>query len=220
VRRFESYTRRDSGFTYLTVLFAVAFMGLGLAMTGEVWRTAAMREKEAELLYVGNQYRLAIERYYKRGAMQYPRALEDLLKDPRDPGTRRYLRKHYFDPITGQDDWGVVKAPDGGIMGVYSRSEDKPFKTAGFSVENKLFEQAATYSSWKFVYTPVVNALPVPSQLPPSSSDATQSLPEAARRPIGAASPAIPPSPSVAPSASDAGARPPQSDGPFSPRHE
>jgi hypothetical protein len=31
------------------VLFIVALMGLGLAITGEVWRTAVMREREAEL---------------------------------------------------------------------------------------------------------------------------------------------------------------------------
>src|SRR5262245_36530790 len=42
-----------TGFTYLTILFVVAFMGIGLALTGEVWHTAALREKEAQLLYAG-----------------------------------------------------------------------------------------------------------------------------------------------------------------------
>ena len=51
---------RQAGFTYLTVLFVVAFMGIGLAVTGEVWRTTVLRAREAELLWVGNQYRLAI----------------------------------------------------------------------------------------------------------------------------------------------------------------
>jgi type II secretory pathway pseudopilin PulG len=144
----------ESGFTYLTVLFVVAFMGLGLAMTGEVWRTTALRGREADLLWVGNQYRIAIERYTKRGDMRYPRSLDDLLKDPRDPGVRRYLRKRYADPLTGSEEWGLVKAPDGGIMGVYSLSGDKPFKTAAFRAEDKSFEQAAAYSDWKFVYQP------------------------------------------------------------------
>ena len=54
---------RQKGFTYLTILFVVAIMGAGLALTGQVWHTAAMRDKESELLYVGNQYRKAIERY-------------------------------------------------------------------------------------------------------------------------------------------------------------
>ena len=57
---------------------------------------------EAELLYGGNQYRRAIERYYVSGPRQFPRALEDLLKDPRKPGTERYLRKLYIDPLSFQ----------------------------------------------------------------------------------------------------------------------
>lgn len=157
------------GFTYLTVLFVVAFMGLGLAMTGEVYRTTVLRQREAELLWVGNQYRVAIEGYYKHGAMRYPRTLDDLLKDPRDPATRRYLRKRYPDPITGSDEWGIVKAPDGGIMGVYSLSGAQPLKTAGFRIADKALEQAGAYSDWKFVYTPGAPgaSLPVPQGSPP-----------------------------------------------------
>jgi type II secretory pathway pseudopilin PulG len=155
----------QSGFTYLTVLFVVAFMGIGLALTGELWHTAVTREKEAQLLHVGNQYRHAIARYYASGPRQYPRTLEDLLKDPRKPNTERHLRKLYFDPITGKNDWGQVKGPDGGIMGVYSSSAERPFKTAGFGVYNKEFEGAGKYSDWKFVYAPA--AAQVPGQVPP-----------------------------------------------------
>jgi type II secretory pathway pseudopilin PulG len=151
--------RRVAGFTYLTILFVVAIMGLGLALTGEVWHTVALREKEAELLHVGNHYRKAIERYYLSGPRQYPRSLGDLLKDPRKPGTERYLRRLYPDPVTGSDEWGIVKAPDGGIMGVHSRSEDKPLKVAGFRPPAQQgFESAKQYSDWKFVYTPPAQA--------------------------------------------------------------
>ena len=155
---------RQSGFTYLTVLFVVAFMGLGMAMAGKVYRTTVLREREAQLLWVGNQYRLAIEAYAKRGGGLYPRSLDDLLKDPRDPGVRRYLRSRYPDPVTGSDEWGIVKAADGGIMGVYSVSEAAPLKTAGFRALDAAFEDAARYSDWKFVYQPGAPgaALPVP----------------------------------------------------------
>ena len=145
---------RCSGFTYLTVLFVVAIMGAGLALVGEVWHTAAVREKEAELLFVGYQYRKAIERYYLSGPRQYPRSLADLLRDPRKPGTERYLRQLYPDPITGKAEWGLVKAPDGGVMGVHSLSDGKPFKTASFRPRDAVFEGAAKYSDWNFVYTP------------------------------------------------------------------
>lgn len=142
-------------------------MGIGLALTGEVWHSVALREKEVQLLYAGNQYRRAIERYYLGGPRQYPRALEDLLKDPRKPNTERYLRKLYLDPVTGSAEWGLVKAPDGGIMGVYSNSELKPMKTAGFAVANRPFEGAEKYSDWKFVYQPAGQQVPVqPLQQP------------------------------------------------------
>lgn len=167
-------TPREAGFTYLTVLFAVAFMGLGLALTGEVWRTTLTREREAELLYVGGQYRRAIERYYLSGPRQFPRALEDLLKDSRKPGTERYLRKLYIDPLTGKSEWGTVKAPDGGIMGVYSLSEDSPKKVANFDFANREFEGAAKYSDWKFVYNLATQQVPLPQQ---PTAPATQQAP-------------------------------------------
>jgi type II secretory pathway pseudopilin PulG len=144
---------RSGGFTYLTVLFAVALVGLGLGMAGEAWQTAVMRDKEAQLLYVGGQYRRAIERYYLSGPAQYPSALSDLLKDTRQARTERYLRKLYPDPITGKDEWGLVKSPAGEIMGVYSLSGEKPFRTTGVGDGND-FGDATKYSDWKFVYKP------------------------------------------------------------------
>lgn len=159
-------TRRAFGFTYMTVLFIVAILGGGLALTGEVWHTSAMREKEAELLHIGNHYRKAIQRYYLSGPQrQYPRSLDDLLKDPRQPGTVRYLRKLYPDPITGKEEWGLVKAPDGGILGVHSVSDETPFKTAGFKLRDRTFEGAQKYSDWKFLYQPAA-AAPKPAAKP------------------------------------------------------
>lgn len=154
---------RNRGLTYLTVLFVVAMLGGGLALVGELWHTAALREKEAELLFVGHQYRKAIERYYLNGPRQYPRALADLLKDARKPGAERYLRQLYSDPITGKAEWGLVKGPDGGIAGVHSLSEEHPLKSANFRVRDKEFEAAEKYSDWKFVHTPTA---PVPAQKP------------------------------------------------------
>jgi len=152
--------RPAAGFTYLTILFVVALMGVGLALAGEVWHTAAMREREAALLWTGEQYRRAIERYYLAGPRQYPRELADLLKDSRKANVERYLRRLYPDPITNSDEWGIVKAPDGGVMGVYSRSEDKPFKEAGFKSAQADFAGARKYSDWKFVYVSPAAAQP------------------------------------------------------------
>lgn len=143
------------GFTYLTALFLVAIMSGGLALIGEVWHTSSLREKEAELLQIGNEYRNAVARYYLSGPQrQYPKNLSDLIRDPRQPGTVRYLRRIYPDPITGKEEWGFVKSADGGFAGVHSLSEASPLKTAGFAVRDAAFEGKAKYSDWQFVYAP------------------------------------------------------------------
>jgi type II secretory pathway pseudopilin PulG len=146
--------RRSAGFTYLTALFMVAIMAAGLGVVGQMWETDSMREREAELLYVGNQYRLAIQRYVTSGAGLYPRTLQDLIKDPRSLSTRRHIRRLYPDPITGSAEWVIVKAPDGGIMGVHSRSEDAPLKVANFRLRDQDFARATKYSEWVFAYAP------------------------------------------------------------------
>jgi hypothetical protein len=57
--------------------------------------------------------------------------------------------------MTGKNEWGLVKGPDGGIGGVYSLSEDKPLKVAGFKLRDATLEGAQKYSDWKFTFTPV-----------------------------------------------------------------
>lgn len=151
--RVRSRVRRVAGFTYLVVLIVVAIMGVELALVGTLWHSAAQRAKEAQLLYIGEQYRRGIERYYFSGPRQYPPSLADLLQDPRKANIRRYLRALYPDPMS-PNAWGIVRAPDGGIMGVYSRSQAQPFKTANFPPGDSSFAGAKKYSDWKFVYLP------------------------------------------------------------------
>jgi type II secretory pathway pseudopilin PulG len=163
--------RAERGFTYLTVLFIVAILLGGLAMIGEVWETSAKREKEADLLFVGNQYRKAIARFYEGtpgGVKRYPRTLEELLKDPRAPDTRRYLRQLYPDPLGGGE-WGIVKAPDGGVAGVYSLSEEKPLKIGNFRLRDAGFDGAQRYADWKFVYSPAAAAQTTPQNRAPAA---------------------------------------------------
>lgn len=161
------------GFTYLTVLFLVAILGVAFAMVGEASYTAAMREKEKELLFIGGEYRKAIMLYYEhtRGAPQkYPTSLEQLLKDDRYPDTRRYLRKLYWDPVTNKPEWGIDRAPDGGIMGVYSLSDRKVFKVAKFGPADRDLEGKTRYSEWKFFYSPSPEMAPKPGQAPQLTS--------------------------------------------------
>lgn len=159
--------RRQSGFTYLLVLFMVALIGAGLAIAGESWALTRQRERETELLFAGDAIRHAIASYYNSGSgplRMYPPSLEDLLKDPRFPGIRRHLRQLYPDPFSGKADWVLIKAPQGGIMGIASASVDAPIKRAGFWGPDHVFEDQATslkeklrYRDWEFIYDPALN---------------------------------------------------------------
>jgi type II secretory pathway pseudopilin PulG len=205
--------QNQQGMTLLVVIFMVVVLGLAASMTGMVWKTVVQRDREEQLLWVGNQYRLAIESYAnamvgqggqvaataavptvgqkKTVAAAYPTNLDDLLKDPRFPGTVRHIRKLYKDPMTGQDfkliraGGGVAGASigtaTGGIMGVVSTSKEEPFRKSGFADEYQDFESASSYQDWQFVYQPgqtnrtpqagAANRLPGGgSQLPGSSS--------------------------------------------------
>jgi type II secretory pathway pseudopilin PulG len=141
------------GFTYIGFLIFLAIAGAGLAAYAEIASHAARREKEAELLFRGNAYQAALASYYKL-EQRWPRSLEQLVEDKRLPMPVRHLRKLYRDPMTGEADWSLVEAPDGGVMGVYSRSKEMPIKTANFPAVNAAFENARAYSDWKFAHSP------------------------------------------------------------------
>lgn len=143
----------NRGFTYIGFLIFVAVAGAGLAAYAEIASHAAQREKEAELLFRGNAYQAAIGSYYKV-QQRWPQSLEQLLEDKRYPMPVRHLRKLYRDPMTGEADWRLVEAPGGGVMGVFSRSDEIPIKTANFSSANPAFANARAYSEWKFVHSP------------------------------------------------------------------
>jgi type II secretory pathway pseudopilin PulG len=189
---------KQSGFTYLALLIAVAVGGGVLAAVGELTSHAQQREKEAELLFAGHQYRQAIAAYYERspgGAKVFPQKLEDLLEDKRYPMPQRYLRRLYPDPVTGKTTWGLMDAPGGGIIGVYSLAEQKPIKSGGFSREDETFADAAGYADWKFFYTP-----PKPADAA-APTDSPPGAPAAAPAPAGAPAPAAAPAPASAPAA-------------------
>lgn len=148
---------RAGGFTYWAVLAIVAIMGTALAAASEVWHTAQKREKERELLFVGDQFRRALDSYYAHAPASGQRQLnnlEDLLLDPRYPTVRRHLRKIHVDPVSGRAEWGLVKGANGEIFGVHSLSEDEPMKKSHFIPEYKSFEGKTKYADWVFMQSP------------------------------------------------------------------
>ena len=63
----------------------------------------------------------------------------------------RHLRRLYRDPLTGSAGWGVVKGPDGGVIGVYSQAPGKPLKQDGFPASLGISRQSR-YADWIFLY--------------------------------------------------------------------
>lgn len=160
---------QQTGFTYLLVLGFVFVLLLSLTIASENIATAIQREHEAELLFIGQQYRNAIASYYQKspnGTRQLPLNLEDLLEDKRSLTTQHHLRQLYRDPITETNEWGLVRDGQGQISGVYSLSQAKPIMSqedTRFALDPSAGGEAKTYSNWKFVFTPGnTNAPPSP----------------------------------------------------------
>jgi type II secretory pathway pseudopilin PulG len=183
----------EGGFTFLGLLFVIAGLGVALAALGTMWHTAAQREKEADLLFVGDQYRRAIESFWKiplpEGTpRRLPKNFDELLADPRFPDTVRHLRRAYRDPMTKSAEWGLVKEPDGGISGVHSTSDGEPFKRGNFAEIDAGFREAKSYRDWVFRFD-AEKALREAQQAQAAAAGAT-----AGKRPV-AATPPTPPAP-------------------------
>jgi len=78
------------------LLVAMSVMAVFMSMALPVWETAARREKEAELVFRGEQYARAIALYQRKFANALPPSVDVLVND-------HYLRKKYLDPITGKE---------------------------------------------------------------------------------------------------------------------
>jgi type II secretory pathway pseudopilin PulG len=149
--------RRTRGFTYIGLLIAVVVLGIGLSAVGTVWRTHAQREREQELLFIGQEFQRAIAAYYRAGGgglSRFPQELDDLLEDKRGPEPKHYLRKLYVDPMTGAQDWTILRTDMLGITGIASSSQAEPVKKDGFAADEESFKDATCYCDWKFVYVP------------------------------------------------------------------
>jgi type II secretory pathway pseudopilin PulG len=143
----------QAGMAYIGVLLLISAVGLGSMQATKVWATMQQREKEVQLLFVGEQFRAAIDSYFHSGSGgRYPLSLDDLVEDGRTVKTARHLRRIYVDPITGSAEWGIIRSADGGVIGVFSHADAKPFKQQNFPEGYDAFNDAKSYRDWIFVY--------------------------------------------------------------------
>lgn len=149
--------RRERGFTLLAVLAAMLLLGLGSQKVVTVLAQEAQRERELKLLRTGATVRAAIGSYYESSpgtTKQWPQDLEALLDDQRSVVLRRHLRRLDHDPVTRRAEWGIVRAPDGGVAGIYSLSQDRPIRTGGPDLDLYGVRPAHSYAEWRFVFEP------------------------------------------------------------------
>lgn len=173
-------SRSSSGFAYLWTLMLIAFLGVGLTIGADLYATATRRDKERELLFIGHQFRNAIERYYTAagagGQNQYPLTLEDLLKDGRFPNAKRHLRRLYADPITGKPEWALI-LQQGRIVGVHSLSKQRPVKQDNFDDDDALLRHKGQYAEWLFTYPADMFTPPQDGQTLPTAGKPFSSAP-------------------------------------------
>ncbi len=98
----RSEAGREAGFTMIMFVLILVLMAIMMTVAVQTVTFAMQREREAELIFRGQQYVLAIGQFKKRHG-RYPMALKELWEA--DP---RVIRKKYKDPITDSYSWGVI----------------------------------------------------------------------------------------------------------------
>src|ERR1700681_1311320 len=88
--------RGQQGYAMAALMVGLGVMAVMMTVVMPVWKQTAQREKEAELVFRGEQYARAIELYGRKIPGALPPNL-DVLVD------QKFLRKKYKDPITGGD---------------------------------------------------------------------------------------------------------------------
>lgn len=86
----------NRGYAMVALLVAMSVMAVVMSALLPMWTTMARREKEAELVFRGNQYARAIALFQRKFANAAPPTIDLLVE-------QRFLRKKYKDPITNDD---------------------------------------------------------------------------------------------------------------------
>jgi type II secretory pathway pseudopilin PulG len=170
----------QKGYAMAALLIALAIMAVMATVAMPVWRLAAQREKEQELLFRGQQYARAIGLFERKYANTPPPNLDVLVQE-------RFLRRKYKDPITGLDfvpipggqGAAAPATPNGTAAPRAATPAPSPVGTApvasaspaGASVAGggiigvtsksttrslRIYNGATHYNEWRFVYAPPV----------------------------------------------------------------
>ena len=171
------------GYAMAALLVMLGVMSIMMTAALPAWRFQAKREKELELVFRGEQYVKAIERYERKmGAGMRPPSIDVLVQ-------QRFLRKKYKDPMTKDGEFQPLfigannpSAPGqrGGGRGGVTRPDEAPpgmpplAGTPGPGVQGgpggilgvvskskessiRTYRGRTKYNEWQFVYAGAAN---------------------------------------------------------------
>lgn len=182
------------------LLVGLAVMGILMSVAMPAWRKAVQREKEAELVFRGEQYARAIGLFQRKYAGAFPTSVDMLVE-------QRFLRRKYKDPMTKDGEFQILyqlqAAATPGQGTPASRTlggpttpltpptapQSVPGQTSVFGagtvgprggiigVTSKSAEQSmrlyngrSRYNEWQFVYSAVSTGIGVPGGVGPGGA--------------------------------------------------
>ena len=92
---------QEEGYSMASLLVILSVLSVALGFLLPVWETVVKREREAELIFRGEQYARAIGLYQRKYANAYPKSIDALLNE-------RFLRKKYIDPMTSDGQFELI----------------------------------------------------------------------------------------------------------------
>jgi hypothetical protein len=101
----------ESGYAMLLVFALAACVAITLYQQLPRAAFEAQREKESLCIDHGEQYKRAVQLYVRKFG-RYPAKMEDL----DNTSQVRFLRKHYFDPLTGKEEWRLLHMGNNGKL--------------------------------------------------------------------------------------------------------
>ena len=122
------------------LLVAIGAMGVLMSMILPVWSQSAKREREAELIFRGEQYARAIELYQRRYVGAHPPDLETLVDE-------RFLRRLYEDPMSEDGEFKVVYQSEADEVQAGTAATGRAGERVGITDELSSTDQDGSFSN-------------------------------------------------------------------------
>ena len=112
-RRSRPRSKQD-GYLLAGLMTAIAIMMILSTVVFQAWEDALQREREAELIFRGEEIARGILRF-RAAQGRGPNTLKELMEP--GPNGEYYMRREYEDPMAEDGKWGLLyEAPGGGIV--------------------------------------------------------------------------------------------------------